>query len=237
MRTSVTLWLMVLWFLHLACSVHADRRLRPRDPKSTPLRLAYSGPDTITCLAASRDGKWLATGGHAGKITVWAANDGRIAHELQCLPYRFSARIISIALDPTGRYLASVNLVHPEPDEFFKRKDNQRSHDVPLEENQTELRPLGSPERRTVETLVAPGSPNPDGRVLFGRHTNAHRRFRRPSLGQRLRGRTSALSLNASRRLDHVAGVVIRWISSGCRQHRRRCPDLWVAPWQTRRPA
>jgi WD40 repeat protein len=61
---------------------------------------------TVCCLAASRDGRWLATGGDDGSLRLWDGSTRQVRHSL----VGHGARLTGLDFSPDGALLASSSM-------------------------------------------------------------------------------------------------------------------------------
>jgi WD40 repeat protein len=69
-------------------------------PLGPPLQQA--GPEFVSCVTFSRDGKYLATAGHTGTVKVFDVTSGKAVCSL-----KHETNVFCVAFHPTGEYLAS----------------------------------------------------------------------------------------------------------------------------------
>lgn len=73
------------------------------DRPALPLVRAFASPGWLTAVAASPDGKWIATGDRSGLVQVWDADSGEVISDL----VGPVGRVNDLAFSPDGAWLAS----------------------------------------------------------------------------------------------------------------------------------
>lgn len=75
------------------------------EPEGKPLWTVREshGPEWVRCLAASPDGKLVATGGYDRAVRLWSAEDGKLVREIP----GHGGYVLSVAFHPKGLDLAS----------------------------------------------------------------------------------------------------------------------------------
>lgn len=100
--------------------------LSRRHPALGTKLAAYTGhTDTVTTVAWSPDGKYIASGGNDGTIHIWEATTGNriyiYAGHLHMVDNQASATITALAWSPDGQRIASCGSYRPDPtkDQFL----------------------------------------------------------------------------------------------------------------------